>query len=70
MNTFTTLGLVGLAVQASVNLVAMLVFKKASAGFFSEQWWSSWFPTYVVWFVFLVVGLARRGKKNDGGGKS
>ena len=64
MNTFTTLAVVGLAVHASINLVAMFVFKKAAAEFFSEPWWSAWFPSYIVWFVFLVVGLANRGKKD------
>jgi hypothetical protein len=70
MNTFAIVGLVGLVVAVGVNLIAMLVFKKTSAQFFSEQWWSSWFPTYTVWLVFLIVGLASRNKKNDGGGKS
>jgi hypothetical protein len=69
MKNFTTLGMVGLGVHLSVNVVAMLVFKKASAEFFSGQWWSSWFPTYNIWFMFLVIGLANR-RKNCGGGKS
>jgi len=65
-NTFTTIGATGIAVQFIVNLVAMLVFNKTSADFFSEQWWSSWFPTYPVWLVFLIVGLSSRRKQpND-----
>jgi hypothetical protein len=67
MNTYIKIGLLGLLIQAAVNLVALLVFKQSSAEFFSEQWWSSWFPTYTVWFVFSFIGLGNRSKKNDGG---
>ena len=67
MKSYITIGLVGLAIQAGLNLLALVAFKKTSAEFFSDQWWSSWFPTYTVWFVFLILGLGSRGKKNGGG---
>jgi hypothetical protein len=67
MKSYITIGLVGLAIQAGLNLLALLAFKKTSAEFFSDQWWSSWFPTYTVWLVFLILGIASRGKKNGGG---
>ena len=59
--TFRTMGLVGLAVQLVINL-AVLALKKTE--FFSEQWWSDFFPGYLVWFVFAVIGyVGMRGKK-------
>jgi len=48
MHSFLTIGLIGLAVQVTVNLLVMLVFRSASAKFFTEDWWSAWFPTDVV----------------------
>ncbi len=65
--TFRTLrisGLIGLAVQLVINLVVLALGKTV---FFSEQWWSDFFPGYVVWFVFAVIGLAgARGKNSTG----
>jgi hypothetical protein len=62
-NTFRnlrTMGLIGLAVQTGINLV---VFALRKTEFFSDQWWSDFFPGYVVWLVFAVVGFAgARGK--------
>jgi ABC-type dipeptide/oligopeptide/nickel transport system permease subunit len=69
MNSYMKIGLLGLAIQATVNLVALLVFKNSSAEFFSQSWWASWFPTYIVWFVFSFIGLGNRAKKNGGGEK-
>jgi hypothetical protein len=58
MKPYKIIGLVGLAITIALNLVASLVLKKASAEYFSDQWWSSWFPSYIVWLVFIVVGFA------------
>ena len=66
MNSFLTLGAVGLAAQVLMNLIVILAVKSASARFFTESWWSAWFPTYVVWIVFLCVGLGRRGRSRGG----
>ena len=52
--TFLTMGLIGLAVQTAINLV---VFALRRTEFFSEQWWSDFFPGYLVWFVFAVIGF-------------
>jgi uncharacterized membrane protein len=65
MNTFTKMGLIGLSAQALINVVALLLFKKDAAQFFTDQWWSLWFPTYTVWLVFLIVGLAGGGQKKS-----
>ena len=63
MNTYIKIGLLGLVIQAAVNLIALVVFKQSSAEFFSEQWWSSWFPTYTVWLVFLSSALETAQRK-------
>ena len=57
-NTYKKVGLVGLAIQLAMNLVALFVLKKGSAEFFSDQWWSGWFPTYIVWLSLIIVGFA------------
>jgi hypothetical protein len=64
MKAYRKIGLVGLAIEVVVNLVALLVFKKKAAEFFSEQWWFSWFPSYIFWLVFIVLGFVAcyRGK--------
>ncbi len=58
MTLFKITGLVGLAVTIVLNLVALLVLKKASAEYFSDQWWFDWFPLYMVWLVFIIFGFA------------
>jgi hypothetical protein len=58
MKSFRIIGLVGLAITTALNLVALLILKKASAEYFSDQWWSDWFPSYIVWLVFVIIGLA------------
>jgi len=55
---FPVIGVVGLAIAIAMNLIALLVFKKASAEFFSHEWWFAWFPSYMVWVSFLILGLA------------
>ena len=55
---FPAIGVVGLAITITLNLAALLVFKKVAAEFFSHGWWSSWFPSYLVWAAFVVMGLA------------
>ena len=58
MKPFKIIGLVGLAITIVLNLVALLILKKASAEFFSDKWWSGWFPSYIVWLVFTIIGFA------------
>jgi hypothetical protein len=52
-----TTGFSGLAITLCVNIVAIAVFRKSAAGFFSTGWWSQWFPSYTVWLVFLIIGI-------------
>lgn len=55
---FPSIGLIGLIITLALNLVALLAFKRPAAEFFSHGWWSAWFPNYVVWLVFVAMGLA------------
>jgi signal transduction histidine kinase len=62
MKAFRTIGWIGLAITTGLNLLALLWFKKVSAEYFSDKWWSEWFPSYVVWLTFTIIGFAGRGK--------
>jgi hypothetical protein len=66
MKTYRTIGLIGLAIEVVINLVAQFAFKRSAAEFFSEQWWSSWFPSYIVWLVFIGVGFAGCCRRKNG----
>jgi hypothetical protein len=57
-SSFRFIGLFGLAITIVLNLVALLFFKRASAAYFSEEWWSSWFPSYLLWLIFAIIGIA------------
>ncbi len=59
-NTLIIVGSTGLVISLVVNLLGIFLFHKAAAVFFTEQWWSSWFPSFLVWIVFLIIGLGLR----------
>jgi hypothetical protein len=65
MNNFLWIGSIGLVAGFLVNLVGLLFFKE-NAAFFTVAWWSNWFPAYVVWIVFLFIGVGHKfcGKAN------
>jgi signal transduction histidine kinase len=69
MKAFKTIGLIGLALTTVLNVVALLLLKKASAEYFSDQWWSAWFPSYVIWLSFTIIGLASHRRQNLGTGR-
>jgi hypothetical protein len=48
----------GLVVTLMLNLVALFVFHKSSSVFFSDLWGSAWFPSYIVWISFTIIGGA------------
>jgi hypothetical protein len=60
MNSFARIGIIGLSITVVVNLAGFLVFHRASSVFFSDAWWSAWFPVYLVWMVFAIGGFASR----------
>ena len=41
-----------------LNLLGLFAFHRSSSVFFSHNWWAAWFPNYVVWFAYLIIGLA------------
>ncbi len=60
---FVKMGLIGLSITIVINLFNQYVL---SVG--DEVWWSLWFPIYLVWFVFLVIGigLSKKNKSKSG----
>ena len=41
-----------------LNLAGRFVFHRSSSVFFLDEWWSAWFPNYVVWGTFTIISLA------------
>lgn len=52
------IGGVGLMQTAVMNFVGPLVFHRHSSVFFSQKWWANWFPSYIVWITFVLLGTA------------
>src|ERR1035441_8259621 len=69
MKAFKTIGLIGLAITTVLNVVALLLFKRASAEYFSDQWWSAWFTSYIIWVSFTLIGFASHRRQNLGAGR-
>jgi hypothetical protein len=57
------LGLAGLTVAALINGVALGYFDVPSSRWFSNEWWTTWFPGYSVWVVLVLVGIGQRFQK-------
>ncbi|MCZ6901117.1 MAG: hypothetical protein O7F74_12845, partial [Bacteroidetes bacterium] len=53
-NTYIRMGLIGLSISFVLNVFNYYVLDVAG-----EDWWSIWFPTYSVWFVFLIIGMGQ-----------
>ncbi len=60
-HSFVIVGLTGLSISFVLN-----IFNQYVLGVGGEAWWLMWFPGYVVWFVFLVIGigLSKRTEEN------
>ncbi|MCH8127167.1 hypothetical protein IIC38_14615 [candidate division KSB1 bacterium] len=60
---FVKMGLIGFSIIIVLNLFMQYVL-----GVGGESWWSAWFPFYLVWLVFLVIGigLSKKNKRNPG----
>jgi hypothetical protein len=52
------IGSFGLMQTAMLNFVGPLVFHRHSSVFFSAKWWADWFPSYIVWISFILLGAA------------
>ena len=60
MNNTLKLGLIGFGISLILNLLGIFVFKTSAAELFSDDWWSAWFPSHLVWLVFLIIGIGRQ----------
>ena len=63
-SSFIRMGLIGLTISFVLNLFNYYVL-----GVGGENWWSVWFPTYSVWFVFLIIGIGLIIKNKSNSGK-
>ena len=54
------IGLIGLVIVFLINLIVIFFFKKNSSEFFTDNWWTSWFTTYLVWIVFIIIGIGQK----------
>ena len=63
-SSFIRMGLIGLSISFVLNLFNYYVL-----GVGGENWWSVWFPTYSVWFVFLIIGIGLIIKNKSNSGK-
>ena len=59
MNSILRLGVIGASITLALNLFALLVLRKPAAQLFSDNWWSTWFPSFAVWLCITVVGVGR-----------
>jgi hypothetical protein len=57
-NVWLWIGPLPLVGTLILNLAGLFVFHRSSSVFFSDQWWSDWFPNYVVWISFTGIAIA------------
>lgn len=60
MNATLKVGVIGSSITLAINLFGLLVLKQAAAQFFVGDWWSVWFPSYIVWLALTIVGFGRQ----------
>ena len=65
MRILLRFGQIGIVITLMLNLVGIFFLQRDAAPFFSEGWWSSWLPAYLVWLVCLIVGLGKRVSTKD-----
>jgi hypothetical protein len=58
MRNFVIMGSVGLTITVVLNLIGWFILHRHSSEFFSSAWRSAWFPNYVVWMSFAIIGFA------------
>jgi hypothetical protein len=56
-NAWLWFGCIALPGALILNLAGRFIFHRHSSVFFSQQWWSAWFPNYVVWLSFIIIGV-------------
>ena len=47
------------------NVIALLVFEKPWAEFFTSAWWGRWTAIYAVCLIFIVIGLIRARRRPE-----
>ena len=70
MNNTLRIGLIGFGITLVLNLLGIFVFQKPAATFFSSDWWSTWFPSLLVWLVILISGIGLQLSREDKKDKS
>jgi hypothetical protein len=50
------------------NLFGFLVLRQAAARFFTDDWWSVWYPSFIVWLSITIVGFGRQRSGRQGEG--
>ena len=66
MNAMLRLGLIGLSITLALNVFGVLVLRQAAARALTDDWWSVWFPSFVVWFVIVMAGLGPQSSRREG----
>jgi hypothetical protein len=59
------IGMTGLGVVLFWNILAQVFFQLPEAVFFQGDWWSVWFPNYVVWSGILSAGFYLRYRQHN-----
>lgn len=65
-HTMLNVGLMGLGIHLCLNLLGFFVFHRAAAVPFTEEWWSTWFPSLLAWVAIFLTGLGTRLFKSGG----
>ena len=63
-NTLLIVGTVGITIAFALNLISAYWLQQPAAEFFVDEWWSSWFPAYLCWIAFLLMGTGFSVKRN------
>ena len=66
MSATLRFGLIGSSITLALNLFGFLVLKQAAARVFTDDWWSTWFPSFIVWLGITIVGLGRQRSGRQG----
>jgi hypothetical protein len=58
-SNYLILGVVGFVIVLALNCYANIFLAQPAAIPFQSSWYSTWFPNYIIWFVFLSIGIAK-----------
>ena len=65
-SSMRNMALIGFSIMVSLNIYGHFILHQPAAAPFSNQWWSTWAPSYTVWFIFAVIayqGIFRRQRR-------